>query len=742
VFGVADGLFRQFAGPIDTNAISLLRLAAGFNDVGRARQLTAIMNRFASDPTEWLNQQGLLDRIRAVAAGGGYAPVKMGVEQAIRAFNNYPWPRFDGDDESQKAFWLRLQSNLRTNGVDMALPWGVQPAVLAGTGTTEDRTEWLRLINMSSTAASLDQVLVDYYRSQPLDGNDKVVDEDELNFNLQRGQYRRRQDRERLLKPFFKWSNSDAYRAFRMGLLEPDNYTALLRAGGLVQPDDANLWTFLSQFVPDGEVLFGYTSRRLWDGDFANKWGLDRGSELWPVGKFFAGIQGLGGGQVRLPNQPDGESDWGKLAYRAARPVVDHQTARELQFRLRPDPNADGDSVIPGVPAWMPQDTIEHLQRQGWSDEYIERLMAVVPEPLNVRIINEVLTEALKHPAVAAQAQADFGEGVDWVQGAFLDHGFTEPVAALAASALRAKADDEANAERLESEKQLRAEHRAAVIESYKLGLINRVQAIAQLQGRFFTEAMAGDAIQLIDESFTATFTAGAVNEIEKAFLAGKINIGQVGAQFAALGIIPDRQANYVQRWVWAKNDDVRMASTGEIIAAAKAGLITGPTALTRLVNLGWTSPDAMLELAMAQHELAQAAIHTQASEAAKQIAAQQRAEAKVEAEAKAKAKVEAAAAKAAKAAAAKAAGVPLESTIDQEKYSEAAEKALDAYNKAKAKGDDAKAQSEIDAAAAAYKEMLLHDLRLRQESPEVAKSVKAAPEIPVPSPPASKGAG
>jgi hypothetical protein len=720
LLGGLQAAMTSIAGPMPAMGFANARAAAGFSDPAMARSALYFQER-----------KGVENVLNAAA----YIPLIHDPSALIKMYHQAV-PLGDGlaDGEIDPSMWAWLKDRLRNHGIDLA--------GLADAAANPIATDWRAYVSLASTAAPLDAAIAAWHRTLEIGGDEAAAAFVELQLHLRRAGYSRIGDRQLLLSPFHQWSTDDALRAFRFGLVDAGGYDALLRAGGIIRTADADLWHPLSQYLPGPELLLQWAGQRLWDEDFAAKWGLDEGYDGSAVARFFANAQGLGLQQFVLPDQPGGVQDWGRLQYRGSRQIIDYATARQLQFRLRPDPNAADGSVIPGVPAWLPADTIEHLQRQGWSDEYIERLMAITPEPLNVRIINEVLTEALKHPAVAAQAQADFGEGVDWVQGAFLDHGFTEPVAALAASALRAKADDEANAERLEAEKQLRAEHRAAVIESYKLGLINRVQAIAQLQGRFFTEAMAGDAIQLIDESFTATFTAGAIGEIEKAFMAGKINIAQVGVQLNALGIIPDRQANYVQRWVWAKSDDVRMASTGEIIAAAKAGLITGPVALTRLTNLGWTAPDAMLELALAQHELDQAAAHAQATEQAKQIAAQQRAEAKAEAEAKAKAKADAAAARAAKAAAAKAAGVPLEAEVDAQKYGEAAEKALDAYNKAKAKGDDAKAQAEIDAAIAAYGEMLLHDLRLRQESPEVAKDAVPVPEIPVPSPPANQGAG
>ena len=182
------------------------------------------------------------------------------------------------------------------------------------------------------------------------------------------------------------------------------------------------------------------------------------------------------------------------------------------------------------------------------------------------------------------------------------------------------------------------------------------------------------------------------------------------------LGVSQDRVAMYVQEWVWQRNDRQRIASTGEIIAALKAGLITPDLALARLVNIGWAAPSAMVELALAEHEIAAAAARASSAEASKIIAADIKAQREAAASLKTKqaaaAKAETAQEKAAKLAQA----APLEQDAAISKYKALSLLDLEAYNSAAKKGKEEKMQAEIEKATHAYKELLLTQLKLVQE--------------------------
>ena len=330
---------------------------------------------------------------------------------------------------------------------------------------------------------------------------------------------------------------------------------------------------WLNVQLPGSDQLAAWAQRSLWDQGIADRFGLDERFDVGSVATFFARAQGSGVSPGNLPDQPDGEADWQKLTQRAAAPVISVGQAFELQRRFRPAAGAGGDSVVAGVPAWTADNTADVMTMAGLSSKQQEWLAGLATEPINVRIIQTVLLEALKRPAIAAQAQAAFGAGVDWVAGAYLDHGLPAAVAGVAAAGIRAKAEDEANAELLESQKQLRAEHRAITLKRYAAGLLVTGDAVTQLTGDQYTAAMALEALADVDYEIGLTLLDSAVKSIREAYLAGQITIDQAAAQLTVLGVLEARRINYVQQWTWETIGEGADAIDWRNLGRAQAGI-------------------------------------------------------------------------------------------------------------------------------------------------------------------------
>jgi hypothetical protein len=630
--------------------------------------------------------------------------------------------------------WLWLRNRMQLHGVDMALP-GEQ-------GAPAMASDWLQISRLAAEAAPLDAVLRGYWRTRGMDAAIADHWDDELKFALRRRGFSRQEDRTTLKRGFAHWSTLDAERLAWLGQVDEVTRLALYNAAGAVREEDTIYAQWLNARIPDTASLIEMARRLTWDDDLAERYGLDVRFNNSPLAVFFARAQGEGRMPGELPGQPQGSTDWLKLAMRTQSPIVGFGVAREMQHRLRPAVAGQPQSVVPGVAAWTKENTLDMLAMEGYSAPLAQRMAALVPEPINIRIVNHILTETLKHPQLAAQAQALMGAGVDWVKNAFLDHGFADGIAQVTADAIRQAADDAANAERLELEKKLREESRAVVLRQYELGMLVTPVAVESLKGRFVTEEMAIEMLSHIDNKLDADFIQGATAEIKTAFLEGKLTPEQVGGQFNILGINPARQARYMQEWIWARNDRARMLATGEIFAALKHGLMTPQVALVRLINLGWTQADAMVELAAVQQDIDRAAAATASAEAAKVISAQEKAkreaEAKAKAEAAAKAKADAAAERTAKLKA----QAPLAQELAGTKYTALALMDLDAYNAAKKKGNKEKMQAEVNKAAYAYADLLLTQLKLVQAEPETADAIQPINPIEVPPPDESAGAG
>jgi hypothetical protein len=623
----------------------------------------------------------------------------------------------------------RYHDHFASHGYDVAVP---------GAGQTPLQNLWGRIIHLSASPAPLEDAVRAYQRTRGAAEQDADRARDELAFFLERGGYSRQGDRRLIVQPWYAWSLDDAVRLGWMGAVTAVEQAGIIAAAGCVREVDVGYQLLLSQQYPAPDELIQWANRRLWDEDLAQRYDLDAELDRSPLASFFAAAQGVGSAQVALPNQPQGMADWLKLRYRDGRLLPDFGLAAQLQYRLRDDGNGNGQSVVAGIATWSPGNTRDMLKIAGYPEPVIDQMMGIITQPLNVRIINTVLLQSLKHRDVAALAQELHGEGVDWVKNAYLDHGFSDEISSVAAAAVRAHARDEAEAERIELEKTIRAEQRAAVLDSYEIGTTTAANAVTELQGEFVTAAMAQDLVDGIEAKIQRSFASTVIASVKEAFFGGKVNIVQVGGQLKAIGVSDQRLAQYVQEWTWQLGDRQRTLSTTEILQALKAGLLTPAVALLRLENLGWTAPDAMVEIGLVQHELAQAEAAAASRATAKEISAAAKAKAEAKALAAAQAKEAAATAKAAAKAAAAAKAGPLTESIAAGKYDAAALLDLDAYNKANAKNDTVKMQAEVDKAALAYRELLLSQLKLSEEGPNEAKDVKPVAVIPVPTPSAS----
>jgi hypothetical protein len=692
----------------------------------RARAAIAISDCAITRATEYYQQQKSVGNRQAA----GYANTIPDPAALIKMIHQTALLDGPGLDlQSITAQWDLLGGKLECFGIDLAGP--TEADAPAGA------SDWLTIAQMAASAAPLAQAVQAYWRSQAVNEPTAAAAATELDFHFRRGGFSRAGDRQLIANPYFAWGPQDAANLWYRGAVDGNGYSAILNAAGMSNAQDYAFQTALSVVLPPPPSIIGWASAGRLDDGLAGKWGLDDGGSGLAMARFISNAQGFGFPGPPLANTPAGNTDWVTLAYRAERPTIGVSQAIEMQRRFRPglaDPLA---SVVDGVPAWSAEDTSDMIALEGYSGVQAQYLAGLVTEPINVRIIQTVILEALKHPAVAAAAQAAYPDGTDWVVGAYLDHGFSPAVAQLAADGIRAKAADEYNAELIENQKALRKQARDQAAKSYAAGTLMTDAAIAGMTDEFFTPGMAVQLLNIIDAEVKAAQTENVVGVIRESYLSGKITGDQVIVQLDLAGVTPARQVIYLQEWVWSKTDKVRTLETSQILQALKAGLMTPAIATLRLTNLGWTGTDALVEIAQVEQEISNAQAKSAQTAASKLSASEARATRAADVAAKAAA---AASAKAAKEAAKTADEVAL-AAAEQAKaantYGGKANADLDDYTKALAAGDVAKQNEYIDKAAAAYATWLISQAKLRQESPDVEKAIGPGSTASIPVPPA-----
>jgi hypothetical protein len=685
-------------------------------------------------------------------------PMELTYGELIKGYNQELWSRYDADPNMQQQIWDWLRWTTKKQGVDIGKEALPGPAIWNGIDGVYEANQRRALIEMSSAAAPLGGVIRDYYRSRNVAASDQAVTQAELEWNLARAELRRKEDRDRILTPFVAWGVHEIMTLRWLGVLTPEKVLDFLAAAGVTKEEDVQMMMYLSAKRPDPPLLLAWRARMLWDDNLAARYGLDGIPQESPVADFFARVQGAGQPQAQLPGQPAGSTDWNALGYRASRPLPDFGVARTMQHRLRVDNPVTGESVVPGIMAWTESNTRDMLAIAAYPQPIIDRLMGLVDEPLNIRLINHVLTPMATHPDVVAAAAAAFGPGYDWITRALLDHGFSASMAAVASAGIVATADDRANAERIEHEKRLRQEARARAIADFELGTVNANDASDRMVDKFYTLAMATTELNVVQKTIDAGVIKVKIDAIHQSYMDGTKSAPDSSANLDAIGITPNRRDQYLDEWAWSRIGKLKMLSTGEITSALKNGLLSAPAALVRLTNLGWHQPDALIEIAQVQHDLmlaqqktADATANKIAAEAHHAQQAAAAADAKLTAEQKAAAHAKAAAEKTAAAEAAKQAvhnakvakDVLLaghEKLLATSDYYKGIHLSNSAYATAVKAKDTEKQAAELAKNVSLYQKYLIDQLKLVSEGPEVAHEIEPLDAAQAPGPQPSQG--
>lgn len=594
------GLVGGLTGPIISQSFGEFRFAINWNDVARARTLLYAQQRQSASAGNIAN----------------YEAIRLDFEQAVRVFNQANWAGPDPGGLIAHSIWLRLRSDLRDSGILTEVPGQNDNDFQGDDQTANLANEWMRLIEMSSQAAPLNQVVVDYHRSKVLPANEQTVSLGDLSYHLARAQVRREDDKGLITYPFYKWSIPDIFRLQWIRNLTDAQTRAMLSAAGVTRPADHQYADDLARQVPAPDVLLKLELAGSWRDDITKVLNLDAGLDASPIPKFFSMAQGVGAFAMPFPLEPAGESDWRKLTWRASRKLPDFAGACKLMHQLRDNGAGLNESIVPGIPVWTPEMSQAILERSGMPGSIAKQMVAAADEPFPLHMLATLLTPMLEKPAIRDLAAHLFKNNANWLKDALLDHGFNDNHAQLLEAVIRQEASDKHLAEQIGVRTQLKHERRALILQQYAQGVLSVGQVQVEIIEEQFTPAMCSRAIEIEDRKVNLQEIAVGLQATKEAYLSGQVNDQQLRTALDGIGITPQRRDVYMMTWHWERGTNQKHLSTGEILDAMKAGLLTPAQVQYRLVNLGWRYPDALIEVATVQHSMMVSQAH--------QVAAQQ----------------------------------------------------------------------------------------------------------------------
>lgn len=641
----------------------------------------------------------LLTVDRSRIGGVRYENLIADPSELLSQFNKMAWGP-DGAPRPQS--WAWLQDRLKRHAIDLAIP--------GEAGTQPIAQDWLRSVIMSSAPAPLADFIRDWHRSGHIE--DPAARE-RLDFAMRRVGMSNPADRQLLMQPWAHWSIAEITRLRWLGIIGDDEYIRLLNSAGVSKADDGDYAQHLNRVMPPAGVLLAWQARRMWDEEIVKRFGLDNGANDLNVANFFARVQGLGAPAPRLPGQPEGVANFRRLEHRASWTLPNIGQAIEMQWRLRASAADPENSVRAGVATWTPDDTRSMLRVSGYPDSVVEQLMGLTVAPLSPRVISRILVPSLRNPDVARLADTAFGVGNDWVRDSFLDQGYAPAAAAAISAGVRDQADQTVNAEKYAHEKQYRQSRREVAVKEYRAGTLTREDAVPIMTDAWYNDLMAIADLDLVEREIRLGIIERQIKAIRETFLRGAITAESAYKALVDLRVVMWRANLYLLEWQWERTESVRTLSTGEVLSLLRQGLISEPVALARLSNLGWNTPDALLEIASVERTLALARAKELGAQAAK-TAHQQQAEVKTHKAELEKAHKEMLATEKEHKRIAKADALALhEKLLASSKYYEAVHRSNAAYQAAEKKGNAEKMAAEVESQVGDYHRWLIDQTKL-----------------------------
>lgn len=625
--------------------------------------------------------------------------------------------------------WQWLRNMLRYHGIDMAMP--------DDAGAPEEAKAWLQLAQYTASVGPLGSFVEQYWRLKGTPQEARA--RSELDRAMRFGAHSGPADRQIIVAPPHSWSLPDIQRMRRFQIIGRDEWVRMINQAGYRTKADEDLAKLIDRVLPAPHELIHWQARDLWNAELADKYGLSEGNDGTQHAAFWSSAQGFGYDEDPLPNVPPGSPDWYTLAARAAKSIPGFGEAREMQWRLRPSATNPVLSMVPGAPIWKRENTIDVLKMHGYSEKTIEWLMGLMVQPLTFRIANHILIPSLRDPAILAESERVFGQGVDWLQNMFLDHGHPVDRAKLLANGMREQGDRSANAEKWDERRKIRSGRRDVVRKGFSAGTYTYEQAVSGLQDQYFDAEMARNDVANLQDEIALGIITRQIKSVHDGYMKGSLSLANVQSALTALTITPLRTSQYVTEWTWERTEEMRTLSTGEIIGLMKDGMITPAVAQQRLANLGWRNGDALLVIAKAEREIiaSQAKVLASAqaksaAEMAKQLKAQQ-AEAHRSAVESARAQAQGKKQELVDALALH------KELLAGDRYYGLIHANNKAYHDAVAKGDVEKANAAVSHELGAYQQYLIDHIRIATEvSPDVQAQVIAEA---VPGGPTDRGA-
>lgn len=368
------------------------------------------------------------------------------------------------------------------------------------------------------------------------------------------------------------------------GEMPPADLPKHLSAAGLVSPASQNQWIAGQRPLPSPGQLVEWGSRDLWNGAAVEALGLD--AEFPPALSWWMQRQGW----AELPatgfaggaNAP-AVDPW-DMVWRAHWRMPSLSQVVQASRIIRPDNLAQWRQIVPTMTV-PPQAAIDAIHKaEGYSPPVRNWLVALTFKRLRP-------TQAVRLYALDKRPRA-------WLIGQLLDYGYTAEAAGDYADMVDAQIADKEEAIARKERAKARADLVKELERGFSLGTLTRAFVLDRLAALEYDPRAAESALEAIVARENLKVVEESIKRLRKAYLDGEFAPAELAQRLSSVGVLPEVTQRYLALWTLQRTQSRRMFTTSKLQSLVAEGKMLPAVALVRLVNLGWSNPDALLMLA------------------------------------------------------------------------------------------------------------------------------------------------
>lgn len=406
------------------------------------------------------------------------------------------------------------------------------------------------------------------------------------------------------------------------GILSDEKFDLGLQHLGYKRPLQRFVLDQLRESIPPISDLITFAIKDVWNPRAVQTGklfdGLPREFQEW------ADKQGLHGGSgiTAVINGIQREAKWAEVYWAAHWQPLSPSLAYVMFQRLREGRMERYSRRFPGIQPFTEADLNNQLQIADYPPGVREWLAAVSYNQLrladirralllNTRLATDSVYRAAVEPALAVRGDT---YNRAWAIEQFLDRGLHPDDAAVAADLAVNDATQEASAPIRQLERRQKVDAIRATLDAYALGVVERDETRQLLRDSGMSETGASNATRIVDTKAKTALVKTAVNGIKRDYFAGIISAAEVLTNLTRAGLVVSSAEYYRDKWVTYRDRTRRTATTQQLLAWLKEGLIAIDEVRIRLTNLGWSNTDQLLLLREASIQLSRIQARTLAT--------------------------------------------------------------------------------------------------------------------------------